>query len=104
MFQSTHMMISPVIHARNLAVPMKRAKVSAKRPNISGSRSGRRIRVRRSLGTSSRRGLVSRTMLGLPPGVVVTPARGQHVVQDVIDGHDPDEVPELVDHGAGHQV
>src|SRR4051794_35540179 len=100
---------------------MKRANVSAKRPNVSESTCGRRTICRRVSRGTSRRGprvLGSRVFFAvgfLSTGSTalrgadvhggalvrrgVAPVLGEHVVEQVVDGDGTDEPAVLVDHG-----
>src|SRR5688500_2878940 len=103
-FQMTHTATTTVIHARNVAVPMKRANRSEKRPRRSPSERGRNER-RRLLGWSRRVRVRSATGGHLPRLVVaLAPALGQQVVEDVVDRDGADQMLPVVDDRQGHEV
>src|SRR5262249_15026205 len=120
MFQTTQAMITTVIQARNVPVPRNRAIRSEKRPSVSWSTFGLGSARRGSRGTSrrdvrrlnSRRSTLSssRAMAGLLRlGLLFhdgsfAPVLGKHVVEDVVDRDDTQQVAILVGDGAGDEV
>src|SRR5436190_12055407 len=99
-----HTITNTVMYAMNRAVPMNRANISAKGPNVSPVMCGSRTRCG-SRGRSSRacrRGsaIAVRHRIRVP----VPPVARQQVVEDVVDGHRADQPVVPVHHRQGDQV